>query len=813
MAAEQATPREVGRRTEEDEPYTGLLGRTRTDAVQVLLPDGSIRSLVVHVGVDAVTDPALATAARAGSLHRLEGVELAVPFTYHDPALRVFVLVLPEGLRHRALALRADAMLALAADTRHAVPAYVRDVELVVGTEGLARRLETGDSQPVLVSAELSRGAEARALLDRERQLERRERVLAARERALALRAQGLPDFARAAEGALRPGHLAAIRESDVEELDDPDDETYEPDLDEATDLDAAGADNDTSLDDEVEDLDDDADLDLDDEEDEGEDFVDASEDVATLDPSLAPETGLDDDPSRQLWLTEGSGHAWLFVRGRPGTRRNDSQLELLVQLDPTAEPPVVLVTLVFDVDSSPEVRRGVVDLSDPAQSRALSLLAQHFAVQLVSVSSAGSEHFATLHSPREGNVRAILQQVLHTGEPDRASWQRARDAMLGAPPPWRDLTHPFQGGLPEDEPLTATEAAVQLDELAEWLTPERRARVRLLLCVPDQIVDATYREGIAHALDWGLKLSRELAARALELGIEKDEGALLTRRIEGLCRTSREVDFGGLGPGVLRAEWSDALEQATRLGVSLTDEARELALQHAGERAVVHATALADSHDASLDPARANAHGEPPDREALLELLARGGYRDVLDACRLSHKLPPEVAGELFAHVARRVDPVALDALLSLLSFSEPLLVRAGAALGLASRRAVNALDDLAGHVAHEAEPEFQVFALALGRYGAGSFRAISRALRKHEVQAPRAELVYAHLALHGARAQVRARARGREPQEAQLAERALVLASELKDGKKPVLTLERQGPLTVFCEIFDRHCRGMIG
>jgi hypothetical protein len=226
-----------------------------------------------------------------------------------------------------------------------------------------------------------------------------------------------------------------------------------------------------------------------------------------------------------------------------------------------------------------------------------------------------------------------------------------------------------------------------------------------------------------------------------------------------------------------------------------------------------VHATALYDTRDASLDPAREKAHAEPPDREALEELLSRGGYRDVLDACRLSHKLPPEAAGSLFSHVARRVDPVALDALLTLLAFSEPLLVRAGAALALGSRRALNALDDLVAHVGREGAADFPVFALALGRYGAGSFRAISRAMKKHDVDPERAALVYAHLALHGARAQVRAKARGREPREAQLAERALTLASELKDGKKPALVLEQQASLTVLCEMFDQSCRDTVG
>jgi hypothetical protein len=797
MAAEQAKPRGVGRVSEDDLPYAGVLGRTRSEAVQVLMPDGSLRSLSVYVGIDAVADPALAALARAGTLHHVaEGVELALPFVYHDPVARIFLLVLPESLRHRALALRAEIMLGLASEPQHPVPDYARDVELVVGAHGLVARLEDGSRKLVLVDADAAQVASARALARRERELLRRERLIEARERAMRL-----------------PGPvLAAIHESDIEELDDQsDDELYEAEELEGIEADEDGdsgeADDASELE-EVEDLEDEAYVD-----EETETFSDASDVIAVYDPSLLSPEGLAFEQGSQLWLTEGSGAAWLFVRGRPGSRRQDAEMELLVQLDPTLEVPVVLVSLVFDVDGSPEVRRGVVDPFAPAQLRALYLLAQYFEVQLVAVSAHGNEHFATLHTPREGNVRAILAQLERLGELDRDRWERARDAALASPPPWRDLTHPFQSELASDAPLTATEAAVLLDELGDWLSPERQARVRLALCVPDEVVDARYRTGIGHALDWGLSLSRELAARALELGIEKDEGALLRRRIEGLCRTSRETDFGGLEQGVLRAEWSDALEQAARLGVSLTDDARELAQRHAGERALVHATALSDTRDASLDPARERARQEPPEREALEELLAHGGYRDVLEACRLSHKLTPEVVGGLFARVARRVDPVALDALLTLLSFPEPLLVRAGAALALASRRALNALDDLVAHVAREDEAAFPVFALALGRYGAGSFRAIARAMKKHDVDPERAALVYAHLALHGARAQVRARARGRDPRDAQLAERALALASELKDGKKPALALEQQGSLTVFCEMFDRLCRDTVG
>ncbi|HEY6878002.1 MAG TPA: hypothetical protein VI299_08275, partial [Polyangiales bacterium] len=577
MAAEQAKPR--GAVSDDDLPYAGALGRTRNETVQVLMPDGALRSLTVITRVDAVADPALAALARSGNLHHVaEGVELALPLLYHDPLKRVFVLMVPEGLRHRALALRAEVMTELASDTGHSVPDYVRDVEVVVGPRELVRRLEGG-------RAGWAPGAERYAdqvIIERERDLLRRERLLEARERSL------------------------RVHESDIEEIDEPEGALYEP-SDEAE---PAGEVE------EVEDIDDEEGLDeLPDDEDD-EDFADA----ISFDPAIVPPPAVTVDPSVQLWLSAAAGQAWLFVRGRPSSQRQDTEMELLIQLDPVREVPVVLVSLVFDVNGSPEVRRGVVDPFVPEQKQALFVLAQHCEVGLVAVSTVGgvqrSEHFATLHAPRESNVRAILTQLERLGEPDREAWLAARDAVLAAPPPWRDLTHPFQPNRESDAPLTATEAAVLLDELAEWLSPERQARVRMLLCVPDGVVDATYRAGIGHALDWGLALAPELAARALELGIAQDETALLTRRIEGLCRTSREADLGGLSQGVLRNEWSSALEQAARLGVVLREEARALATQHAGERALVHAAALTDTRDATLEPARSKAR--ELDREAL---------------------------------------------------------------------------------------------------------------------------------------------------------------------------------------------------
>ena len=814
-------------------PYQGALGRTRAETVQVWMPDGRVRALPVYVGIDASTDGGLVALARAGALHRVaEGVTLAIPFVFHDPHARLFLLVVPEVLRHQALALRAEWMTRLAADREHAVPAYVRDVEVVVGIAAFAARLD-GGAQPAApgLSSDAMFAAHIEALAERERDLMRRERILRTRE-----------DAERAPP---RP-----VDDRELEEIDDDSALAYERAVVVQAELELSGDEGDAEEEEfetvgggsEEESVVEDADDQVEEVEDIEAESVASAEDDGTYDDDLGGASGeqtvaalvIDEgvgfdtsaieaisqppesfvnNPEIQLFLSAMAGQVWLFVRGRPPLLREGAEIELLLQIDPEADVLVPLVTLVFDTAGSPEVRRGVVDCIDPEQREALRALGRRFQVQLVSWSPDGTlDHWATLEAPRESNARAIVAMLEDRPELSHARFRGAGERLLAAPPPWRDLTHPFQPDGANEQPLTATEAAVLLDELAEWLEPARRDRLRLALCVSDEVVDARTVQNLSYALDWGLALPGPLAERAIALGIADDEQTLLMRRIVGLTRTSREVEHGGLEAAVLHRLWSEALEQAARLGVALSDDALEAAKLHGGERAQLHADALAPSHDPSLDPLREQLAAEQPDEGALSELLSRGGYRDLIDACRATERLGPEAAARLFAQVARRPDSVAADALLSLLTLAEPLRVRAGAALSLAERRAAAAIDELALRVAHEAEDEWPVFARALGRYGAGSFRAIARALTEHEVPAERSVLVLAHLALYGARSQVRAKSRVEDAKEAQLAERALTLASELKGGKNPVSGLERQAALTVFSELFDRSPRDAV-
>lgn len=793
--------------------YQGDLGRTRSQRIQVWAAGGQLQMATVCVGVDAQADPDLATAARAGTLHQLEGgLALAIPFIYHDPEERAFLLVVPEALSHEALSLRAQHMAEVAGDTDHPVPEYVRDVEVVIGASGLVQRLEDGRPQPLL--AEL-KGLSPEALRARTRAVSMKERELQ-----------------RLAEALAQPqgGYVATVTDmtpvmdEELEVIDEPEDDAEPVDDRELSEpapelFSASPGRHSTPISDTIEIV---SDAEAEDVSDapiaasSHSDIVRAVPVPSSMPPNRAPsDPDLDamalppaafvDSPGDQVCAVEQDGRVWVFARGVSVADASNLEMDLLVQVDPDAEVPVVLWTLVIDPGGSPEIRRGFVDLADSSQTAALTALAVNFEVELVALDPGGGlEHFATLQSPREPNVEAVLAHLDQAPDPEPEAFDAAVDELLSHPPPWRDLTHPFQLGDSPEAPLTATETAVVLDQVAEWIEPQRAARVQLLLSVPDELVLARCREAVEDGLGWGLSLPQSVRTMAVNRGLARDEVDLLERRISGLCRTTRDPDHGGLGESVLRTLWADALEQAAHHGVSLDKEAAELAAKHGGERGAEQAAALTSDSRYSMEPLRHRVEGDSPDPAAAQELAERGGHQELLEVCHAAGRMHPEDAARLFVLVAKRGDEASRDALLAALTHGEAPQERFGAALALAAQHASPAIEELAVHVAGE-EEGWAGFAHALGRYGGGSYRAIVRSLSDKEVDPERLAHVYAHLALHGARAQVRSMARKRDPNEAKLGERALELANDFKTAPVWCRGLEPDTSLTVFSKLFD--------
>ena len=123
----------------EEPVYSGALAASRRDIAFVTDSDGGARRVELVVAINARTDPGLADQARAGALHRFEPLELAVPFTYHDPEERRFVLVVPSARGHEELPLRIELLRRLA-EERAEIPKYVRAAETVVGARNPCTR-------------------------------------------------------------------------------------------------------------------------------------------------------------------------------------------------------------------------------------------------------------------------------------------------------------------------------------------------------------------------------------------------------------------------------------------------------------------------------------------------------------------------------------------------------------------------------------------------------------------------------------------------------------------------------------------------
>lgn len=107
----------------------------------------------VFRAVNVFEQPDLREPALSGQLHRLDdGDAVEVPYVFHDPMARHFVLVIPERARSRELSERAKLLDRLMNEHETEVPDYVRHFAIVYGHRGLARYVDDADAMEVDVS-------------------------------------------------------------------------------------------------------------------------------------------------------------------------------------------------------------------------------------------------------------------------------------------------------------------------------------------------------------------------------------------------------------------------------------------------------------------------------------------------------------------------------------------------------------------------------------------------------------------------------------------------------------------------------------
>jgi len=153
---------------DESELFQGDLGTTTTSTVPITTDSGEVFRAEVYTAVDVTEDPELREALLDGSLNRVEApdeesdetYEPAVAVRYHDRDHRIFALVVPNELRHRALELRSELLEDLA-ETEAAIPDYVSGFATLFDPEKLEELEAAGTARSFAADTERELGDES----------------------------------------------------------------------------------------------------------------------------------------------------------------------------------------------------------------------------------------------------------------------------------------------------------------------------------------------------------------------------------------------------------------------------------------------------------------------------------------------------------------------------------------------------------------------------------------------------------------------------------------------------------------------------
>jgi hypothetical protein len=119
------------------------VGWTRWERFMIPEEGGGTVARELCVRLDAEEHPELLAEALAGTLHRVAGPPLAVPFVVLDRPGRRLIQVVPEARRHELLTLRAAWLAGMAEDGTHLEPWMLEPVT-VIGLPGLRAAMGSG---------------------------------------------------------------------------------------------------------------------------------------------------------------------------------------------------------------------------------------------------------------------------------------------------------------------------------------------------------------------------------------------------------------------------------------------------------------------------------------------------------------------------------------------------------------------------------------------------------------------------------------------------------------------------------------------
>ncbi|HKU39813.1 MAG TPA: hypothetical protein VJR89_16750 [Polyangiales bacterium] len=814
-----------------DVPYEGLPGQTRYECVHLVEPDGALRSVAVCRAINVQTHPELKARALTGLLHRFEdGRELALSFVYHDPEARRFALVLPSSLAHLELKEWSKLMSEIAEDTLHAVPAYVKEMTIVLGVAALARYIENEEAEPdgQLPSAGPARSAEALTrdveLSERENLLLQRERELQEQERALIRMAEGLT----AREGELnRQKEALETARADVElrEAELADQLGEQPEQQRAANWQevglAASGDGDATV---VSDIP---------RRVAGETAYDAYGNRSLppplpvsrmrtgppplplrpprrTPPPLAPRRDAGEKPRRSTppplpthdaLVTEPHDpepevaapvqfaglHAgqmaykliddelWLFTRldeGHASAFRYGADLALqYVELEGY---PIAVLTLLEAREDGYEIALGL-DGRAEADLRVLEHLARSFRARVALYVESLYIETVTVSTLREGVAQAIHDKILKLPVEHGHDPGALLARVLEDPPPLTNDDLPF--GPARREASTVVSVWASVEQLAAWLRPEKLNEATLTYSVPHHVIDATIRRVVRAAIAFGVGLPDPLLEQAVEHGAAVDAAAIVREQLHAF---KQRVENGqnDLGAEATRKNWDRLLSAAEARGVEVDADTLAVArAEPSAERSELHRSRLFESASAAELKQKL---AEPGARlEAIRELCVRGHASAIELVAQVLDSLRPNEAAVATAQLLTFGES-ACDGLITALGSPND-AVRQCAALALGRLQLRRALLPMLKQLEHEEQPLWTEIARAFGDFGSPALRSVVRVIPA-ATRPDRLVLALAHLANHGCAREVEKLENDAEPSVAQAARKAMARRARME-------------------------------
>ncbi len=137
----------MNKRADEEQVYSGRLGRTSKTSVLISSHAGPVFPASVYTSVNITQDEALLEDLQTGSLNQIASpfddhvYALSIPVRYHDEARQLFALIIPESLRHEEFKHRSELLQELSKE-REVLPEYVRNFHTVFSFEQLTALID-----------------------------------------------------------------------------------------------------------------------------------------------------------------------------------------------------------------------------------------------------------------------------------------------------------------------------------------------------------------------------------------------------------------------------------------------------------------------------------------------------------------------------------------------------------------------------------------------------------------------------------------------------------------------------------------------